>query len=458
MAGTDMALFSGAALPAYLINDEVDATTKALMGGFQGKYISIRGGVFRKIVNGVETQVTESRSLNVIVVRAAEHVSRVYYAGKYEEGAAEPPVCWSSDGVTPDHSVVDPQSDACATCKWNISGSGENDTRACRFNQRVALLLDGDMEGDIYTLSLPAKSLFGKGEGDKMPLQQYVKYLAGHKVSVTAVVTEMRFDISSSTPKLTFRPIRPLTEEEYRLALEAANDEDAIEGVKLNIFAAGSIVDGASEHSEGVVAQAIKTQAPVQTAAAPAAPAPAVPAAPATEEEQVAAQIAALQARQAALAHAAAPAAPAPAPAAPAAEPAKPRRRRRSKAEMEAAAAAGAAGAAAPAQATFTAPPAAAPAPAPAPAATLVEQADNDDEISQQIAKLMEQREAQQRAKALAHAQSQGAIQQAAAHAAPPVAAGTVRPAPVAPTVPSAQSIMDAWNSDDDDGTDDEEE
>jgi hypothetical protein len=39
--------------------------------------------------------------------------------------------------------------------------------------------------------------------------------LAGFNVNVTAVVTEMRFDTDSATPKLFFKALRPLTEDEY---------------------------------------------------------------------------------------------------------------------------------------------------------------------------------------------------------------------------------------------------
>ncbi len=62
---SDLALFSqgGNTLPAHLRNLELDATTKALMGGGgTGKRISIRGGVFRMIVGGKEVYLVELTS------------------------------------------------------------------------------------------------------------------------------------------------------------------------------------------------------------------------------------------------------------------------------------------------------------------------------------------------------------------------------------------------------------
>jgi aspartate-semialdehyde dehydrogenase len=87
---SEMTLFkSGNTLPAHLRNLQLDETTRALMGGAGsggGKRISIRGNVFRMIVDGKEIAQNEDRSMNIIVVAANQHVSRSYYAETYEEG------------------------------------------------------------------------------------------------------------------------------------------------------------------------------------------------------------------------------------------------------------------------------------------------------------------------------------------------------------------------------------
>jgi hypothetical protein len=231
---SDIALFSqgGNTLPAHLRNLELDATTKALMGGGgTGKRISIRGGVFRMIVGGKEVAQNDERAMNVVVVRSAEKTSRQYYAGTYVEGQNSAPSCSSNDGVTPDKGVKDPQSTNCASCQQNIKGSGQGDSRACRFNQRIAVALENNLSGDVYQLSLPGQSIFGTGDNGKMPLQQYAKFLGGHGIPVTAVVTEMRFDTSSATPKLTFRAVRPLSVDELAESKAQGESADALAAV-----------------------------------------------------------------------------------------------------------------------------------------------------------------------------------------------------------------------------------
>jgi hypothetical protein len=216
---SEMTLFSkgGNTLPAHLQNLQLDATTKALMGGSGsggGKRISIRGNVFRMMVDGKEIAQNEDRAMNIVIAAANANVSRTFYAGTYQEGQSTAPSCWSNDGITPDIKVEAPEASKCASCAQNIKGSGQNDSRACRFSQRLAVVLENDIRGDIYQLTLPAQSIFGAVENGKMPLQAYAKFLGSHGLPVTAVVTEMRFDTASATPRLTFKAVGPLEAEE----------------------------------------------------------------------------------------------------------------------------------------------------------------------------------------------------------------------------------------------------
>jgi len=245
---SEMTLFSkgGNTLPAHLKNLQLDATTKALMGGSGGnggKRISIRGNVFRMMVDGKEIAQNEDRAMNIIIAAANANVSRTFYAGTYQEGQAMAPTCWSNDGVTPDIKSEQPQASKCASCAQNIKGSGQGDSRACRFSQRLAVLLENDIRGDIYQLTLPAQSIFGAAENGKMPLQSYAKFLGSHGLPVTAVVTEMRFDTASATPRLTFKAVRPLNEEELAQTQETGQSAEA----KSAIAATAAQLDGATK-------------------------------------------------------------------------------------------------------------------------------------------------------------------------------------------------------------------
>ena len=227
---TDLAL-SNMPLPAHLQKFELDATTKALMGGGESSNnhrISIRGRVFRMISGGKEVAASEANTMNVIIVAAAEHISRTFYEGAYDPSKeATPPDCWSADGITPDAKANNPQATKCMDCKQNISGSGTNGSRACRYRQRVAVLLENDPRGDVYQLDLSATSIFGDADNGRMPLQAYGRYLGAQGVPVSAVVTEMKFDINADTPKLTFKPVSYLDNDAFMNAMEKGKSEAA---------------------------------------------------------------------------------------------------------------------------------------------------------------------------------------------------------------------------------------
>jgi len=229
----------GSGLPSYLKEVELDATTRALMGsgGTGGmKRISIKGGVWRMMVNGKEVAKNEDRAMNVVVVAAAPKVSRTFYAGTYSEGGeAKAPDCWSADGEVPDAKASAPQASRCVDCAQNAKGSGQGDSRACRFSQRLAVVLANDLEGEVMQLTLPASSIFGAGEPGKWPLQTYAKMIGSKGVPITAVVTEMRFDTEAATPKITFKPLRVLDSDEHEMAITQGKSDKALKAITMTV-------------------------------------------------------------------------------------------------------------------------------------------------------------------------------------------------------------------------------
>jgi hypothetical protein len=219
------------------------APEKNLTGGeySNNHRLSIRGGVFRKIVNGKEVAELESRAIKAVIIKAAP-ISRMYYKGTYTAGESNPPVCWSADtskGFPSDDVVAsDRQANKCGDCAQNIKGSGQGESRACRFQQRVALLLADEngkvVSSDVYQLSLPATSVFGDKQ-DKMAMQAYARLLDSHKSPVASVLTEIRFDTDASTPKLCFKPLRPLEEEELLMAIDLQKTEEVTKMLTLTV-------------------------------------------------------------------------------------------------------------------------------------------------------------------------------------------------------------------------------
>jgi hypothetical protein len=217
---------------------ELSDVAKALMGGAGGgggKRISIKGGVFRLLSDGKEVASIEDRHLDVVVVNAAANIGRTFYAGAYDPEKSAAPDCWSADGDKPSPESKNPQSSTCATCPQNMKGSGSADSRACKFSQRLAVVLESDMDGDVLQLQVPAASLFGQAEGENMPLKAYANWLGAQSISPEMVVTRMKFDTKAQSPKLFFRPTRWLDEEEHDIVVAKGATEDAKKAVTMTV-------------------------------------------------------------------------------------------------------------------------------------------------------------------------------------------------------------------------------
>jgi hypothetical protein len=217
-------------LPAE-IADVFDADELAgdLYDGIQAGFavVSIRGSRWRISKGGDAEAVVNAdgdpvASLECVIVKASRNVSKIYYQEDYAEGDAEAPDCWSVDGITPDAGSGKPQSKTCATCKQNVWGSkitpAGKKTKACGDNRRIAIVPLADILNKKYDgamlLRVPAASL--------ADLALYGKGMAGKGFPYNAVGTKMGFDLEASYPKLTFRPIRPLTEEQLAQVAEVS--------------------------------------------------------------------------------------------------------------------------------------------------------------------------------------------------------------------------------------------
>lgn len=246
---SNVAVFNPSAnVPAFARNNALSDTAKALTGGSGGnsKRISIKGGVFRLIANGEQVAAIDDRHLDVIIVKAAPKVARIFYMAKYDpDAAATAPDCWSNDGEKPDASIENPQASACMGCPQNVAGSGQKNSRACRYQQRLAVVLANNPDGDVMQLALPATSIFGKEEGDQRPLQAFARYLAAQTppINPEQIVTRMRFDTKAESPKLFFAPVRWLTDDEYAIVQRQAESTDAKKAVVMTPAQA----DGASK-------------------------------------------------------------------------------------------------------------------------------------------------------------------------------------------------------------------
>ena len=145
------ALFKDNALANSDLYKSLQDTNENLMGGSGNsiirRRISLRGGRFREMTNGEQTDSSSETDINLVIVAAAP-ISRTYYAGAYDPQNPLPPTCWSSNTNAPADDVPEDQkqSTRCMDCPQNVKGSGQGQSRACRFSQKLAVALEGKLD------------------------------------------------------------------------------------------------------------------------------------------------------------------------------------------------------------------------------------------------------------------------------------------------------------------------
>lgn len=199
-------------------------------------------GKFKRLINGEQIGNPVSGEINVIVIGALPSISRTFYKEKFDPNKeATLPNCWSNLGDRPDPNATDPQGPKCATCPQNVKGSGDNGGRACRFQRRISVLVEGDKTGQIYQFNIPAKSLFDKGTGNVHPWESYVTFLRGNGESPDTVVTKIAFNDNAETMELEFTPLRSISDEEYDLVCTAQEDPDCERYTKMTVAQADKV-------------------------------------------------------------------------------------------------------------------------------------------------------------------------------------------------------------------------
>jgi outer membrane biosynthesis protein TonB len=84
-------------------------------------------------------------------------------------------------------------------------------------------------------MQLPATSIFGEAQNGLMGMQAYAKLLGAHNTPITAIVTAITFDEDTETPKLNFKPVRPLEEDELRAAVTARDSAEATAALTMTV-------------------------------------------------------------------------------------------------------------------------------------------------------------------------------------------------------------------------------
>jgi len=212
-------------------------------------------GTFKRIVGGEQIGKALRGELNVIVINALSNVSRVFYEADYDADAKPTmPDCWSNMGEIPEKAAKNKQGASCLDCPKNIAGSGKGNSRACRFQRRLAVIVEGDASGDIYQFNVPAKSLFGKGNGNVHPFESYTRYLAANGESPDSVVTSINYNEDAETMELTFTPVRQITDDEYAMVIQAQAKPESENYIKLTVAEADGVTKQPAGAKEEVAA------------------------------------------------------------------------------------------------------------------------------------------------------------------------------------------------------------
>ena len=223
-------------------------------------------------------------SIEVVIIKSAAPISKIFYDGGYKDGSSEAPTCWSANGVTPDASVQNKQNPTCAGCPKNAWGSRITESgkpgKACADSRRLAIVPLGDIPNELYggpmLLRVPAASL--------KDLKAYGDTLNSYGYKYFAVATRISFDAKEAYPKFVFGAIRPLTDDEARQVMELRDDKRVATLLNETVEAmpqqqeAASAAPSIFEQPAAAPAPAPKQEAaPAPKAAAPKAAAKAAP-------------------------------------------------------------------------------------------------------------------------------------------------------------------------------------
>lgn len=298
----------------------VDTVGDDLSGGVAGSYaiLSIKGSRFSvKYKGNMQTIMNEAGdpvgSFEAVLVKSNPYLTKQYYAKGFVEGDAGAPDCFSIDGKVPSDQAPHKQHANCAACPMNaftkINESTGKKTKPCQDNRKVAILPGDDLANELFggpmLMRVPAASL--------KDLAMFGDTLRTRGFPYNGVRVRLSFDLSVSYPKLVFRAIRPLTDEEADQVLEWYNSDNV--NKMLADFAdiatpAAEVPDDVFEQPQPAAAKVVaaplppvvKTPPPAATKA-PAAPgvtfgakpkaaapaAPAAPTAPAAPKKKAAA-------------------------------------------------------------------------------------------------------------------------------------------------------------------------
>jgi hypothetical protein len=183
-------------LPAHLQHRQKRDLIGTAIGGINSgspPHVSIADNRFILVDDAGNEKPIQTLYLDVCVIDANAAVSKIYFDPKtpFVPGGdnANPPLCWSDNGVGASAQASVPQNASCQLCPQNAWGSSVSKqtgkpTKACNDVKKVAVIVPGiDM---VFLLRIPPASLKNWGK--------YCQTLGGHGVDLPDAVTRLEFE------------------------------------------------------------------------------------------------------------------------------------------------------------------------------------------------------------------------------------------------------------------------
>lgn len=192
------------ARPAYLDDNLPTLNDRATqgLGALLPPHISIRGNQFTlvdaagnqrahtmRVTLPSGQQQDQPAPLEALVADISDHVCKQFYANGWTDDAADPPDCWSANGVAPSRDAGNPQARTCAECKQNVRGSAVSKLsgvaiKACRDEVWTALILPA-YPGMLFQLKITP--------GSFKPWRAYCEMVKG-RADLGQIMTRITFE------------------------------------------------------------------------------------------------------------------------------------------------------------------------------------------------------------------------------------------------------------------------
>ncbi len=183
-------------VPAHIAARQKRDLVGAAIGGLNAgspPHISIADNRFTLVDDAGNKKQLNTLNLDICVIDANPSVSKIFFDPRvpFEPGGdnANPPICWSDNGIGASAQAAQPQNASCQLCPHNAWGSATSkqtgkQTKACNDVKKIAVVVPGiDM---VFLMRVPPASLKNWGK--------YCQTLGGHGVDLPDAITRVEFE------------------------------------------------------------------------------------------------------------------------------------------------------------------------------------------------------------------------------------------------------------------------